>query len=98
MTRSLLVYVACVICGWALYEQALYLQSYFANPSNQVRAENLEGVFLAGVLSSVAWLPLLLAVFRFNVVLPPLQRYLSLTASGAVLLVLLASIVIGFVT
>jgi hypothetical protein len=84
MTRSLVTYVASAICCFIALGQARYFVDYFADPENPVRLENLEGILLLGILSLVAWVPLVVLSSRSPSSLPARQRWLALVAGSAV--------------
>ena len=95
MKRYVVVYIAIAICLYAAWLQADYLFPYFAEPGNTFRQEYLEGVVLVGFMSSVAWVPLLIAsVLGGRIGLSMPYRVLAAVTSGAVALATVAAVII----
>ena len=82
MLRSAAILVASSVCVIAAGTCAIHLWQFFADPENSYRHEYLEGAFLVGGLSFVAWAPLLLAAVHSKSGLKTWQRRLGLFAGS----------------
>ena len=95
MFRTLL-YIGIAASIHAIYQQIEFLMHFINYPENPVRQENLAGMFLVGLLYSIAWVGILILVNVKKSSFLTVERIAAYTVSSLVVANLVLSLVLDF--